>query len=353
MNIKQTILFVALLLGIFCIVIAGRRELILQKQAYLSATPTSSMGHLSTCYAVDKSRFQTTSVGCALYQTASSYIGTHPLPPDPPLHNTDTEADLPVIGRNQSYDLLMLGSSHGRIFSRYHNHARVERALGASFINLSQGGDRAGVKNQQTYLRYFFTRGNRAKTVVYLLDPSVFYHAWMDNNIHQYDFEPFRLDFLRELLTNRPGEVALLKTYTDMLTITPTITDSPEYRTPIQTDATATPSSDAVTKRLNRLYADEYSDAQYNSTLNEVLKTVHIATSHNARIAIVIPATLLPTLKQEVRVYDTLTQLSQSRGFTFHNYSHVFSNTYLFVDTDHLNTEGVVTFTNRYLKPLL
>ena len=96
--------------------------------------------------------------------------------------NGETEANLPIIKSNQHYDIVFLGTSHGRTLSRFGNHDRVEKILSKKIINLSTGGGR-GIYSSQIYLDYFFKRGNTTDTIVYFIDPWVFYsNKWNEEN---------------------------------------------------------------------------------------------------------------------------------------------------------------------------
>lgn len=57
--------------------------------------------------------------------------------------NHETESNLFFINDNENFDLLLLGISHARNFSRHKNHQRVEKILDKKFINLGQGGAKA------------------------------------------------------------------------------------------------------------------------------------------------------------------------------------------------------------------
>lgn len=272
---------------------------------------------------------------------------------DVKLDNWKTEANLPVIEKNKYYDFILLGSSHARIFSRYNNHKRVEKLLNKNFINLSQGGDRGGIINQQTYLRYFYLRGNTAKTIVYLLDPYVFFNNEMDTNIHLYDSEPFRLDFFYQLLINQPKNLSILTSYLSKLLSKDNIPSFPkEYQVQANEDKVSSLSANILDNRIKSLYKDSYDDKSFNNNLNDLIKTIDMAIKNKAKVIIITPTTLLPKQSEDDYFFKAI-KIIKNNKFEFYNYSNVIEDSNLYYDTDHLNTQGIITFTEDLLKPIM
>jgi len=64
--------------------------------------------------------------------------------------NWQTESNLLIMPGDETHDLMFLGTSHARQFSRHNNHTKVSELLNTEFINL--GSTDGGILNQQTYL---------------------------------------------------------------------------------------------------------------------------------------------------------------------------------------------------------
>ncbi len=273
-------------------------------------------------------------------------------PPEERLGNWETEANLPLIGKNEEYDVVMLGSSHARIFSRFNNHKRVEKVLDRSVINLSQGSERGGVKNQQIYLKYFYGRGNEAKTLIYFVDPFVFYRKSLDNNVKTYINEPYRTDFRKELeLSNTDAAIVDFYVKKDKEGILPVV--YPELEKDIQDTQVATLEAQAVIDRVNYLYQDAYNKVEFEATFAILLKTLDLAKRNDTRVIVIVPTTLIPEQLGDNYVYEALREESKKGTFEYYHYAHEITDTTLYYDTDHLNTEGVLYFSEKYLKPIL
>lgn len=272
--------------------------------------------------------------------------------PEVRLANWETEANLPVIGKREYYDVVMLGTSHARIFSRYQNHERVEKALDRKFINLSQGGERGGVRNQQVYLDYFLRRRNTAETLVYFVDPFVFYRSSLDNNEKIYINEPYRKDFA-SLLKQVETDTKKIDFYNtkDSRGIQPI--EYPEFDKTYQETQSGTPSLDAINERIQFLYTDDYNKVKFDETLRVLMGTITKAKNEGMRVIVIVPTTQLPEQLGDKYVLEALKEESNKGDFEYYNYSHIISDTAMYYDTDHLNTEGIVFFTKQYLKPIL
>lgn len=262
----------------------------------------------------------------------------------PTIQNGATETNLPVIGWGRPYDLLVLGSSHARILSRFDHHQMVERLLQRSMINLAQGGNRESIRNQHLYLRYFFQRRNTTSTVVYFLDPYVFFRHTLLDSDHVFEHEPFRLDFLRTLL--REGEWSS-KTLS-YLGSAFTSKDLPPTTTK-ETISTA----ERRKARRKELYREEPSQEMLAKDLENLLQIVELAQRHHARVIVIVPPTLLPRTKQDDRVMGMLGMLQQYRQFELYDLRGAILEEQYYLDADHLNTEGSVQFMKTSLFPIL
>lgn len=270
------------------------------------------------------------------------------------LNNWETESNLPVIGTNEEYDFVFLGSSHARTLSRSNNHLRVEKILGKKFLNLSQGGDKTGaVLDQQTYLNYFYQRGNSAKKLIYFVDPYIFFNKNLDYNANPYSNEPFRLDFLFRLLIDRPRNPQALENYMKKIFETRTIVHYPVFEKPLESTIVASISAIDAKNRFDTLYKSSYNKSDLNNVLTTLIQTLNIANKHSAKIIVIVPPTLLPENENDHYAYDSLNYESKKMGFGYYNYSKTINEKNLYYNIDHFNTEGVIFFTETFLKPIL
>ena len=305
------------------------------------------------CKGADRRVIKLTKAYCTQYQLVLDSLRVAPAPAISPAPNHIIEANIPHVPQNQTFGVTLLGTSHGRIFSRNTNHQTVSAILDRTMINLSQGGDRAGLMNQQTYLRYFYARGNTAPVVVYFLDPYVFFNAGMDRNLKLYDGEPFDLGFYEVLLQHPPTNEEILARYGNRRLLAPTLTPSQSYISQ-NTKLVRTPIDESVMqKRIDSLYTTDYDEAEFEASIQTFLATVELIKSNKGQLIVMVPTTLFSAQKRDAHVIDAMEQLSVQRGFQFYNYAHAITDAKLYSDTDHLNEQGIQTFTSTYILPAL
>lgn len=260
------------------------------------------------------------------------------------LQNSSTETNLPIVGHARDYGLLLLGSSHARTLSRFSNHSFMEHILNRPVINLAQGGNRESVKNQYLYLSYFYQRQNTTSTVIYLLDPYVFFRHSLLQSPRVFDREPFRFDFLLTLL--REGErssktLSYLRSAFSSKNLPPTTTKK------------TTSTAERHEARRKELYREEPSAVMIKEDLDYLLKIVELAHRHRTRIIIIVPPTLLPRTNQDDRVMGMLKMLRRYRTFELYDLSTAIPEQRYYIDSDHLNTDGVVLLLKTKLLPIL
>ena len=105
--------------------------------------------------------------------------------------NHETESNLLFLGEDQEFDILLLGVSHARNFSRHKDNLRIENALGKTMCNLGQGKGACGINEQHFYLRHFYDKRNKANTLVYVLSPPLLFSETLPIASNTFDFEPF------------------------------------------------------------------------------------------------------------------------------------------------------------------
>jgi hypothetical protein len=272
---------------------------------------------------------------------------------DVPQLNWKTENNLPLIQRAKSYQLLFLGSSHARTFSRFENHKRVEQILKKSIINLAQGGDRAGLVDQKTYLDYFYSRKNNASVVVYFIDPYIFYNDNLDNNISLYNNEPFRVDFFIHLFKIEQVNPVIKEAYITKLISPEKINSYLEFQQKSQDSQTSTISATMIKNRINTLYKKTFNREDVNDRLAVLMDTITLAHQHNSKTILIVPPTLLGQSSQDKYIFDKLEDLSNDYSFKFYNFGDKILSKKYYYDTDHLNTAGVTYFTDTYLNTIL
>jgi hypothetical protein len=256
-------------------------------------------------------------------------------------NNSNTES--------KKYDVVILGSSHARSLSRSGNHQRMENILEKKIANLAKGHGAGGIKNQYLYLSYFLDKGNTADTLIYFIDPFVFYNDYMDNNNFIYNNEPFSIDFALHIIRHGTRTETFLNYLKYKL--------KPywwAYQPDSDTAETAfltTVDSAKFNKRLAVMYPDELKKDVFDEKVKRLQKLTALAQQHNMKIIFIIP----PTLMGKLPAHDNMLNMLQANysQIPVYDFSLSISQPPYYYDLDHLNTSGVVYFMENYVKEVL
>lgn len=257
--------------------------------------------------------------------------------------NSETEANLPVLQVSTKYDVLMLGISHARIFSRHHNHERFEMATRKSMINLSQGGGFGGLDNQLLHLQYFLERGNSASDLVIVLSPMLMFNRNTDRTRVAYEREPFDPGFFQFVAENgvenryqQLGYYLRSKLFWTWITTRPISLD----RMDKQIDGL---DSAAMARTMPGAYPYGLDPAQFadrSAVANSILRVAH---ENDMRITIVMPASLFGKWPGHEETMAWLESVQNSYNLRIIDLSEKWlMRTEYFYDHHHLNTDGVM-----------
>lgn len=114
-----------------------------------------------------------------------------------------SESNLPNLENIKDAEYLILGTSHGRQFSRGGNHKKLEEKLGGTVLNLSQGNGGGGVYNQKFWVDYYQKKGGKYQKVIYFIDPFVFFSKTFDEYNYIFVREPFDVGLFTFMLTEK------------------------------------------------------------------------------------------------------------------------------------------------------
>ncbi len=278
----------------------------------------------------------------ALVYASSAYVLRHHW------RNWETESDLAIMPAREHVDLVFLGTSHARTFSRASNHRRVEMALDRRILNLARGGG-GGVVPMRAALSVFFERGNTVDTIVYFIDPWVLYSAaWNEDNAF-YEGEPFSLDFARQVYRYAGArglrDYVLEKLTWSWIDAAPDRTEQDERIVPAR-------SADAAAKRIANLYNAGTDPAVFRKYAALLEDLVVFATART-RLVFVIPPTLLGDEPGTPELRALLKRFRSTYGVPFFDLRDSITTPALFGDHDHLNTRGVTLFAAEFLRPAL
>lgn len=264
--------------------------------------------------------------------------------------NWNTDSNLSIIESNKKYKFVVMGNSHGRIFSRGENHNAVREILSSDFLNISRSGG-GGLLPNLIYLSYFYEKGNSAEKIIYFLDPYIFFsEIWNEKRYFASD-EPFKFDFLLELVRYGVSYRSIINYLKSKYSIDWFLRDYEMYDN--QEKSLHRVDKDAVRKRVESLYPDGLNKnafRKYSSMFNELLD---LAKKNNSEIIFLFPSTLLGELPGHDLVKNMLERKKLTYCFTYYDFSDAVPYPEMFYNHDHLNPEGIRYFTSNYLKNIL
>lgn len=260
-----------------------------------------------------------------------------------------TDPNLKSVPANQNFDFIILGSSHAEVFSRYKNDINVKKILGKNFYSLALPG--AGPVIEKIYLDYFYMKKNQTQKIIYFIDPFALYSKDLNESYPYLPPGNIDLQFIGLLIENHWNIVSALNYITSILS-SHWITKPQPIDKNIFTKV-GDIRDERIAKR-NRYYyptgIDQQNYTKYFKKFEEIILT---AQQNNADIVFIIPPTLVKNDPGMENLSATLDILRQRYNIDYYDYSEVMTDHKYFFDMEHLNTDGVIYFTENYLKSIV
>ena len=250
--------------------------------------------------------------------------------------NWKTESSLFVMHQNEHYDVMIMGNSHGRQFSRASNHKYFEEKTGKKMINVARGLGGGGITNMLINLEYFYQKTNSVDTILYFIDPYVFYYEeWNEASVFL-DNEPLDPLYFELCLENHISKNALVNYVRTKFSDDWLGKEKMQYHfnslTKIDTAA--------VAKRLQTLYMRPPQEKEFLKYAAQIENLIHLACVKQAHITFILPPTLLGEQPQTKRLLTFLQQMKNKYGISYFNHYDKVKDPSMFTDHDHLNEEG-------------
>ncbi|MBF0209629.1 MAG: hypothetical protein HQK68_01965 [Desulfamplus sp.] len=275
--------------------------------------------------------------------------------------NWETESNLLVIREDEVYDVAILGTSRGRVFSRDSNHLTVESILQKRVVNLSKGGG-GGLMPAKVHLSHFYRRGNRANQILYFVDPWIFFCPINnENNTFFLRDEPFEISILLDLILNRfPSERII--SYIQMIAVDDWKSIS-QYAAPGLDKLTLKAVDPVKLEEAREHYLGLYDYGKFDHYSSFVIEINRLAKQHNSKITYIMLPILMENfpgakevdekLKKIIENDLTSQNLRDKNSLNYHNLIDKMQDRQFFYDHMHFNNYGVAHFTKTYLIPIL
>ncbi|MBF0229091.1 MAG: hypothetical protein HQK63_05800 [Desulfamplus sp.] len=283
--------------------------------------------------------------------------------------NWETESNLLVTGENEHYDVAILGTSRGRVFSRDSNHLTMESVLGRKVVNLSKGGG-GGLMPAKIHLAHFYRRGNRANHVIYFIDPWIFFCPINnENNTFFLKDEPFEIYILFDLILNGfPSQ--RITSYLQMIAVDDWKSIS-KYAAPNLDKLTLKAIDPVKLEEAREHYLGLYEPDKFEHYSKFINDINGLAKKHNSKITYIMLPILMrdfPGAKEvdaklkkiinkeranDINNNETNSKIGKQESFQYYNLIDEMQDRHFFYDHMHFNNKGVEYFTKTYLKPIL
>ncbi|NMH88626.1 hypothetical protein [Flavivirga algicola] len=266
--------------------------------------------------------------------------------------NSETESNLLFLKEKNEYDIAFLGISQARNFSRHGNHDRVEGILNKKIVNLGQGGAVCGINEQLFYLDYFYSKKNTVKQLYYILPPQLMFSDTHPFATNTFDIEPFDMSFLtRYIFFDSENKYGRIHSYLRSKLEKKWLYYAPETK---KKQTQVVEEIDYLSAKKKTLVDDTWSSRpdsdRFKKSKQVLMKTIDLALSHKTEIIFIIPPNLLGTKRGLTKVYEFLKTMENIKGIKVYDFSQSVLNPEYYYDYHHLNSDGVIYFTENYLK---
>lgn len=268
---------------------------------------------------------------------------------DHPFSINEVESNLFFINENEKFDLVILGISHARNFSRQANHEISERILNKKILNLGRGNGLCGLYGQQLYLDFFFEKGNTTNEVLLVASPPLLYGLYLDENQAAYRDEPIRYDFSKFILKkgNSTKRWQLFQSFVGKLR--PNWLDFKKYKNEPIVEQLAKVDSLVIKEGMQRAYPKGRTTEMLDRNIRFFKKIIASAKINGAKIKVVISPTTFGKWPGHQEVLNYFQKVKAISDFEIIDLSESIFDKSLYYDHHHLNSSGVEFFWKNYL----
>jgi len=267
--------------------------------------------------------------------------------------NWEVESNLLVMKTDHDYDLLIMGISHARNFSRHQNHLRLENILQSEIINIGIGEGKCGANDQHFFLKYFYNQGNTTDKVLYVLSPTMLNKGFINKASNTFELEPFRFDFFFQYLNYQADNkyerifyYVKSKFSPNWLTLKPRSLKS-------QNSALEAIDSTQIKEGLKLLLVEGERMDEFQRNCIKVEETINLALANHSEIIFFIPPALFGKWQGHYETMDFLKKMNEKYGVKYYDFSESVLIPKYYYDHHHLNSAGVDYFAENYLKDAL
>ena len=267
-------------------------------------------------------------------------------------HN-QTESNILLTDSVQNYDILFIGISHARMFSKYTNHQNVQEILQSKIVNLGQGFGICGPNELLFHLQYFYKNKNHTNSVIYVLSPPMLFSENLTVNPKTFNMEPVRLDFLSNYLSfeseyksRRIFDYLRSKLYPSWINHRPI--DMLEDTLVLEKIDSA-----EIKKGFDIAYNNGLDENRYNKSCLAIEKTIKLALENNSKFVFIITPAIFGKWPGHDQTLEFAKEMEVKYNVPCYDFSESVKELSYYKDHHHLNSDGVEYFTLNFLKSIL
>ncbi|WP_264535030.1 hypothetical protein [Flavobacterium sp. N1736] len=267
--------------------------------------------------------------------------------------NSQTESNTLFIKADENFDLMFMGISHARNFSRYGNHEILEKMLKKKTVNIGQGEGKCGLNEQLFYLNYFYSENNKVDTIFFILSPPMLTSDKLPFSTNTFNEEVFNLKFCSQyLLFDTENKYERMIQYGQSKLKASWIDLMPNYKIG-KFDSLKKIDLASVKKGVKFVHGESINTEIYNKACLEVEKIVKTAKENKSEIIMIIPPALFGKWPEHELAIDLAKKMKTNYNVKYYDFSESVLVPEYYYDHHHLNTNGVKYFAQHFLKPLL
>ncbi|MBN8696904.1 MAG: hypothetical protein J0L87_10250 [Bacteroidetes bacterium] len=267
--------------------------------------------------------------------------------------NSETESNTLIIKDNEQYDILFLGISHARNFSRHRNHEMIEYITGNKIINIGQGGGACGLNEQKFYLNYFYSKGNKTGKIIFVLSPPLFYSETLPVASNTFSEECFSFDFLfsyfnAESENKKERIVEYLRSKFSKKWI-----NKKPFSKSSETKALKSLDQKTVKEGFTAASGDTLSVTRFEKSCITAEEIIQLANNHNSKVIFLVPPALFGKWPGHDSCIEFAKRMEVKYGCKYYDFSEAITTPSYYYDHHHLNSKGVEYFARTFLNPII
>lgn len=267
---------------------------------------------------------------------------------------SQTEGNLLILKPNTHYDIIFIGNSHARNFSRHNNHKLVEGILNKKIFNLGKTGGRCGTNEYLFYLQYNFSKGITADTIIHNIFSQMLYGSFSNHASNTFNDEPFSMNFFLQYLAYPYAQNKYQRLFYYLRSKSSRKWFKMQtFSLKAKTDSLTYIDSIAIQEGIEKAYKDGFDKEVFNRAANITEELIKTAQNNGSAIIFITTPTLFGDWPHQEDIASFMFEMNKKYGTKYFNFANCINNPHLYYDNHHLNTKGIEYFTEKFLKPAL